>query len=98
MGIEFFDAVVSGVVLHFHQRFGEVLGVDVTRFIQGLRVGVDSEERAARGDGGDEGAGAAFVPFEVASRVSVIPLRNGIGDASDFHNFRGENVLVGWKF
>ena len=66
--------------------------------VEGLRVGVDGEEGTAGGDSGDEGAGSAFVPLEVAAAVVVIGLRDCIGDPRDFHDFGWKNVLVGWKF
>jgi len=104
LAVELFDFVLGwggcGGDFDFDQRFGEVLGVDVLLVVQGLGVGVDGEEGTSGGDGRDQGAGSAFVPFEVAAAVVVSGQRdgiNGIGDSGDFHDFGGEDVLVGWK-
>ncbi len=57
--VEGFDFVNScgcrcggGGDFDFHERFGEVLGVGVTGFIQRLRIGIDGEEVAAGGGTG----------------------------------------------
>ena len=104
LAVELFDFVLGwggcGGDFDFDQRFGEVLGVDVLLVVQGLRVGVDGEERTTGADGGNKGTGSAFVPFEMATAVVVSGQRdgiNGIGDSGDFHDFGGEDVLVGWK-
>jgi len=59
LAVELFDFVLgwggcggSGGDFDFHQRFGEVLGVHVTGFIQRLRIGIDGEEVAAGGGTG----------------------------------------------
>ena len=81
MGVEFFDLVLGWCGccsvrcsrsndFDLYQGFGKGFGVDIPLFIEGLRVGVNGEEGTACGDSGDEGAGSAFVPFEVASAVA----------------------------
>ena len=78
MGVEFFDFVLSRRAgcggsgdFDFDERFGKDFGVDfelIGRRVlaSSLRVGVDGEEGTSGSDGGNEGAGSAFVPFEVA--------------------------------
>ena len=83
--------------MHFHQGFGESFAINVALSIERLGVGIDSEEGTSGGDSGDEGAGSAFVPFEVAAAVIVVGLRNGIGDSLNFHDLGREDVLVGWE-
>ena len=98
-----------GVDFDFHQGFGEGFGLDDKGvacafglvFILELAclcVGVDGEEGATGADGRNQGAGSAFVPFEVAAAVVVVGLGDGIGDSGDFHDFGGEDVLVDWEF
>ena len=106
LAVELFDFVLGwggcgGSGGDFDHGFGEVLGVgneSPVDFFACLRVGVDGEEGTSGGDGRDQGAGSAFVPFEVAAAVVVSGQRdgiNGIGDSGDFHDFGGEDVLVG---
>ena len=108
MGVEFFDLVLGWCGccsvrcsrsndFDFHQCFCQGFGVDISLFIEGLRVGVNGEEGTACGDSGDEGAGSAFVPFKVSRIVGVIGLIHLIGDSSDFHDFTREDVLISRK-
>ena len=105
LAVELFDFVLGwggcgGSGGDFDHGFGEVLGVgneSPVDFFACLRVGVDGEEGTSCGNRRDEGAGSAFVPFEVVAAVVVVGLGDGIGDTGDFHDFGGEYVLVGWK-
>ena len=89
LAVELFDFVLgwggcggSGGVFDFHQRFGEVLGVDYERItctfglgfvleLACLRVGVDGEEVAAEAEAGEECGQSIFVYFRIG--VMVIP-------------------------
>ena len=97
-----------GFDFNLHQGFGEGFGVEYKWVactfglvfiseLASLGIGVDGKEGTPGGDGGNEGAGAAFIPFEVAVGVIIIGLQDRIGDAGDFHNFRGKDVLVDRK-
>ncbi len=93
--------------MHFHQGFCESFGVDDKGVsctfglvfileLAGLCVGVNHKARTAGGDGGNEGAGAAFVRFEVSAGAGVVRC-DGIGDPGNFHDFGWEDVLVDWE-
>ncbi len=63
LGVEFFDFVLGWRGgrgrcgdFDFHERFGEGFGVDGALYVDSLRVGVNSEEVAAGGEAGEEGA------------------------------------------
>ena len=86
--------------MHLNQGFGEGFGIGNESpgdFVTGLSVGVDGEEGTSGRNRWDEGAGPAFVPFEVTGAVVVFGLVLRIGDPVDFHDFGGEDVLVDWE-
>ena len=73
--------------MHLHQCFSEGFGFDVAGYVESLCVGEDGEEGTTGGNSWDEGAGTAFVPFDVPAAVTCITRRDGIGHSSDFHDF-----------